>query len=75
MNWIKSVLAKYSISTHTVAAVWAFLVLAYNTNTTFHDYIYGSALAVYGHFPKWLAGLVVGAVIPLLMLYKQSQKP
>lgn len=75
MDWIKAQLAKYRISTHTVAAAWAFLVLAYSTNTTFHDYVYGVALDVYGSLPHWLAGLVVGAIIPLIMLYKSAHKP
>lgn len=75
MDWIKAQLDKYRISTHTVAAVWAFLVLAYSTNTTFHDYVYGVAMAVYADLPHWLAGLVVGAIIPLIMLYKSAHKP
>jgi hypothetical protein len=65
----KAWLAKYKISTHTVAAIFLFLSTAYFQVPAFHDFVTG----VYGHFPQWVKELTATG-LALYGFYRSGQK-
>lgn len=65
----KAWLAKYKISSHTIAAAFALLTAAYFQVPAFHDLVTG----IYGHFPQTVKELVATAVA-LFAWYRNTQK-
>jgi hypothetical protein len=69
MNTLKQFLAKYSITSHSVAALIIFFVGAFYAVPSFHD----GVMQVYGMFPAWLKSVVVIA-IALIGYYRNPQQ-
>jgi len=66
---VQAFLAKYSISTHSIAMFLAAVAAAYYEVPEFHNAVYG----LYGHFPQW-AKTVVTVSLALYMWYRNGQK-
>lgn len=66
---MKDFLAKYSITTHTIAAVLLFLVGADKLVPSFHDFW----TAIYGYFPA-LVQTGLSAAVGLALLYFAGRK-
>ena len=69
MNKIQAFLAKYSITTHSIAAALTALVGFYYTSPQFHDFV----MATYNKLPKGDKDAIV-TVITLVGLYYKSTK-
>lgn len=67
---IKAWLAKYNITTHTLALIATALTTAYASSDTFHDYVNATGLSIYHALPAWLGKFILGAVVPLYLLYR-----
>lgn len=70
MATLKAFLASHSITTHTVAAVFASLVLAYSAVPAFHDLV----LHVYNAIPGKVQEVILAA-LGLYAWYRNGQKP
>jgi hypothetical protein len=69
MNQIKAFLAKYSITTHSLAGAVATLVLLYSAVPAFHDLV----ISAYSAMPSW-AHKVVTAAIGIYAFYNGAAK-
>jgi hypothetical protein len=69
MNKLQAFLAKYSITTHSVAAVITALIGAYYTSPQFHDFV----MATYNKLPKDDKD-IVATIVALVALYYRSTK-
>lgn len=72
INAIKTWFEKNSWITHVYASACFLVTLTYATNPTFRDYANTTAMTIYRHLPAWLAQFVVGAVIPMYLIYRQQ---
>jgi hypothetical protein len=67
---MKEFLAKYSITTHTVAAVFASLVLAYAAVPAFHSLV----LSIYNEVPAQAQSVILAA-LGLYSWYRNGEQP
>lgn len=71
---IKSFLAQYNITTHSIVGVWFAAIAFYYDNQVFHDYVNKTAISIYNWMPHWLEGLIIGVVLPYIA-YRKGLSP
>lgn len=69
MEAIKTWLAKYTITSHTVAGAFTTVVLFYYANPQFHTYV----LQAYGHLPSWSREAFT-LIVAFVAWYKNNKK-
>jgi len=70
MNQIKQFLTKYSITTHSIAALFATAVIAYNQVPAFQSYV----ISIYNALPKGVDAAILAA-IGLYTWYRNGEQP